>query len=95
MARFKRKVAAAAILLLQEKAKKRYRRRVWVRKWIERSVEGAHVKFLKELLYKDTLPYNIFLCMSPEDYYLLLDKVTPLIKKRRHSFEWLAVLQSP
>ena len=82
MARIKRKVAAAAILLLQEKVKKKNRKRVWVRKWIERrSVEGAHVKLLRELLNEDTVSYNNFLRMSPEDYYHLLDKVTPIIKK--------------
>lgn len=67
-------------LLEKEKNKKK---RKWVRDWIARRDKfGASAHLFKELADEDIMEFKMCLRMSPENFQILLDLVTPKIEKQ-------------
>ena len=75
-------VAVAYILQKCEerKEKRKLRRFVWVRRWIEkREQHGTYHGLVRELAFSDLPAYKNFLRMDSESVLLLVQKVGPLI----------------
>lgn len=82
----KRKIAAAVIVAgtLRNEEIEPKRRKIWVRKWLEkRSSDGAHQTLLEEFRNEDGQKhlYKNFLRMNEENFKELLELVSPIIKK--------------
>lgn len=80
-----RKVIAAAIvsIIVKRRRLRRKRKRLWVREWINRrNMEEVSNSLVYELRNQDVNEFRKLLRMSPSQFDLLLQKVTPLISKR-------------
>lgn len=69
----------SAIKAINQKRKKR----IWVRKWINRRlVQGASDNLFKELALEDPIAYRKILRLPCEKFEELLEKIHPLIQKK-------------
>lgn len=80
-------VAASIAIVLLSRRKRRQRsskrKRIWVRDWIRnREHSGVVDNLLQELRLGDETLYKNFLRMSAADFDYLLEKISPLIKRR-------------
>ena len=78
-------LALLAVVLIRRRRRRRQRRRRrwWVRPWILRRRQyGAYDTLMKELEAEDIPGYKSFQRLYPEVFKQLLEKVTPLIKKK-------------
>lgn len=58
------------------------KKRVWIRKWLERrNTHGASNMLLKELAVEDVAEYRNCMRMSPECFKILLNKILPTIQR--------------
>ena len=78
------------ILNLYAHYKKRKRSRtktIWVADWLRRrESEGAFHKLYPEILTEDEDLYRNVIRMTPNQFQIILEKVTPLIKKKDTNF---------
>lgn len=57
--------------------------RVWVRDWIKRrDTHGASAMLLRELAVEDSKEYMSFLRLTPDNFDILLDLISPKITKK-------------
>ncbi|XP_046145446.1 protein ANTAGONIST OF LIKE HETEROCHROMATIN PROTEIN 1-like [Osmia bicornis bicornis] len=77
------KVAAASVVYLLSKKRKKQKRKCWVRDWIQRRGElGCYQQLMNELKNEDQNTYKNFLRMSHADFNVLLQKVRLLLQKQ-------------
>lgn len=83
MATRRARLAAACIVLLLSRRKKRRARSIWAKKWLlPREQIGFEQTLFRELRTEDENCYKNFIRMNAEDFDYLVEKITPLIKKR-------------
>lgn len=83
MATRRARLAAACIVLLLSRRKKRRARSIWAKKWLLRREQiGFEQTLFRELRTEDENCYKNFIRMNAEDFDYLVEKITPLIKKR-------------
>lgn len=77
---------AAAILMaiiLKRRKDRKLRKRLWVRQWIQRRIlENTAHKLIQDLRNEQTDEFIRYFRMTPEQFDILLEKVTPAIQKR-------------
>lgn len=74
-------IACASILLALARNKKKTR--IWCKDWYKKRGELGHSRLLKELENTSVIDYNNFLRMDKQCFTELLNKVTPIINKKR------------
>ena len=80
-------VLLAAVLLLDEdeerpRIRRRKRRSCWVKPWLlRRPLYGHYENLIQELNREDLAEYRSFLCIKPEIFLELVDRVGPRIQK--------------
>lgn len=64
--------------------KKKQKRRLWARKWLQRRNVGRGVASMvfKELEFEDPGSFKNFCRMSSKTFYFLLEKTEPFIKRQ-------------
>lgn len=83
ISRRQRLVAAIAVMLLLRKKRRNRKKRIWVRKWVERRpYQGCLSNLVNELRNEDPSMYRNFLRMTEDDFNVLLEKVAPKITKQ-------------
>ena len=77
------KCAAVIVALLTKKKMEAKKKRIWVRKWIEkRNSAGFHNRLFRELENDDPRSLKNFMRMSMDDFKILVDLISPKISKR-------------
>jgi len=76
--------AAAAIIVLANYSRKRCKKRtIWIKPWISNRMQyGIYHALVQELRVGDHTAYKNFLRMDLSPFHMLLDKVSPLIRKK-------------
>lgn len=78
-----RRVLAISILLYLSKKKKRNRKRMWVRDWIQRrATNDVTETLIREVRMEDAVAFRGLFRMNGDQFDYLLEKVTPLILKQ-------------
>lgn len=73
--------------ILMKKKKPKKARGVWVAEWLkQRRSEGAYHKLFREIQCEDEGLYRNIIRMTPHQFQILLEKVTPLIGKQVTNF---------
>nr|XP_033486035.1 uncharacterized protein LOC117258913 [Epinephelus lanceolatus] len=78
----KRFALVICAILCAEMSKKKRRRRIWTRRWLERRGQYGLSILQRELEVDDMKGFRNLLRMSVEDFSHLLDRVTPIILKQ-------------
>lgn len=82
----KNRIAAAVIVLAnlkQRRAKRKPKRKIWVRDWIaKRNEQGAYNQLMTDLRIGDPDFYKKFLRMAAADFEYLLQLISVKIKKQ-------------
>lgn len=77
------RLAAACLALILLRRKKKRVRSIWAKKWlIRRDNIGVERTLFRELRMEDENCYKNFIRMAPDDFDYLVERITPLIKKR-------------
>lgn len=80
------KSTAAAILaaiLIKRRKTKKVQKRIWARQWIQRrDVENTVHTLLLELKNERVDEFSRYFRLSPEQFEMLLERVSPMIQKR-------------
>ena len=74
-------ILAATFVQLMTKEKKKARRH-WVRPWMARKCKNVYNNLLKEMCLEDSQAFYDFHRMSRKNFFILLELVSPLIKKQ-------------
>lgn len=86
---FKTKAAAILVYILSKRIKSRNRkRRLWVRSWIKRrDIDNTAQNLIRDLRNEETdEEFRNFFHMSPQQFDILLEKVSPIISKKDTNF---------
>lgn len=85
----KKKGAALMIMMMVEHVvrkriqKKKVKRKIWVREWIQRRSQlGFYDNLMQELRMEDPSTYKNFTRIVPTDFDFLVEKLTPLIQRK-------------
>lgn len=83
MSRSKKIIAAAIVSIIIKRRRERRMKRLWVRQWIDRRhLENSANSLINELRNQDVNEFRNFLRMSPIQFDLLLQKVSPIVSKQ-------------
>lgn len=79
--------AILAAILIKRRRNRKLQKRIWARQWIQRrDLENSAQKLIQELRDERSDEFYRYFRMSPEQFDILLEKVTPKIKKRDTNF---------
>ena len=88
LAHFNILMGVAAIVMEYEEEEERQRRkraarrRWWVRPWLaRRPIYGLYEQLMNELLRENHTNFKMFLCLEPEMFFELVERVGPRIQK--------------
>ena len=83
-------VMLGAFLIIRARKRRQERRRErrwWVRPWIRRREElGEYHRLMRELQLEDRDAFKEYMRMSPEEFFEILDRVGPRIKRQDTTF---------
>lgn len=80
-------LAFISIGIFRKKKKKRSTRRMWQADWLKsRPTEGAYHKLFPEIMSEDENLYRNIIRMTPPQFQVLLEKITPWIIKKATNF---------
>lgn len=74
-------IAVVGLLFAMDSNRKRKSRSVWCKEWLKKRTKFSHVNLLNELRFAPKDWHN-YLRMNEQTYFILLEKVTPLIQKK-------------
>ena len=84
-ARVSKSAACLALIIGLEvvNTKKKRKKRAWVKDWYRKQAEFTHENLLQELLLSSPEDYENYLRMNHSTFLDLLQRVEPLIKKKK------------
>ena len=78
----RRRALLSIIIACAAKKKSIVKKRLWVKKWLERRKEkGSFSEIFQELQHEEPNDYIDYVRLSPEIFIFILNKISPAIKK--------------